>query len=331
MVSVLVTCTRCGKREAFFFRRTSGEALCRQCFVKSLEMKVLRTIRRFRLIEPQDRIGLAVSGGKDSLVLLCILGKLFRRRHLKCSETYAFTIDEELEYSKFKLTRINVIRELSREAGFEYRVYRISELIGVSVPEVYSRLSERGEKIHMCTVCGVLRRKAVNILARRLNLTKIVTAHNLDDEAQTAILNVLVNDVKRFKWFGVVTGEDVEDLVPRVKPLRYIREEEIAVYAYVNNIPMLERECPYVRENPRYMLKFLLSEIEQRNPNVKYMIVSFGDELSRIIRTSRYFKEKIRLRRCRICGAPSTSDVCRACDLVSRAGLLERYIDAMRV
>jgi len=322
-------CSRCGKREAFYIRRASGETLCKSCFIKAIESKVLRTIRDYRLIVPGDRVGLAVSGGKDSLVMLYILGKLISKGTLRDLKVHVFTIDEELEYSKYKLTRIEVIRSLCHRFGLEYKVYTISELLGVSVPEIYNRLVEKGEKIHMCTVCGVLRRKAMNVLARRLNLTKIATAHNLDDEAQTVLLNVFMNDLKRFKWFGVMTGEDIEDFIPRVKPLRFIREEEIAVYAYLHNIPMLERECPYVRENPRYMLKFLLSELEQRNPNIKYMIVSFGDELSKVIRESKYLTSRVRVTRCNICGSPSTSEVCRACDLIRKAGLLDKYVKAI--
>ncbi len=311
-------------------RRASGEALCKQCFVKSFESKVLRTIRDYRLIVPGDKLGIAVSGGKDSLVLLYVLGKFVKRGFLRNISVQVFTIDEELEYSKYKLSRIKVISELCSSFGFEYKVYKISDLLGVSVPEVYDRLTRRGERVHMCTVCGVLRRKATNILARRLKFTKIVTAHNLDDEAQTVLLNVFMNDLKRFKWFGAVTGEDIEDLIPRVKPLRFIREEEIAIYAFLHNIPMLERECPYVRENPRYMLKFLLSELERRNPNIKYMIVSFGDELNKVVRSSGYLTDKLRLTRCQVCGSPSTSRICRACDLVSKAGLLDRYLSTMR-
>ncbi len=326
MHTVQRLCTRCRKRPAAYLRASSGEALCRQCFIKSIEDKVLRTIRDYELVRSGDNIGLAVSGGKDSLVLLHIISKFIRKKILRDVKVQVFTIDEELEYSKHKLERQSVIRKMCEEAGLSYNVYKISELLGISVEEVYNRIRQQGENIHMCTICGVLRRKAMNELAKRLNLTKIMTAHNLDDEAQTVLLNVFSNDLKRFKWFGVETGEDVESFVPRVKPMRFIREEEIALYAYFTGIPMLERECPYVRENPRYFLKFLLAELERKNPNIKYMIVSFGDSLSRLLQETEYFRRKVSLRRCRICGSPTTSEICRACDLVMKAGLLDKYV-----
>ncbi len=331
MQSVQRLCSRCRKREPVYLRQSSGEVLCKSCFLKSIEDKVLRTIRDYELIKPGDRLGIAVSGGKDSLVLLHIFSKFVKKKLIRNVEIHVFTIDEELEYSKHKLERQEIIKKMCEDAGFDYKVYRISELLGVSVEEVYNRIREKRENIHMCTVCGVLRRKAMNELARRLNLTKIVTAHNLDDEAQTVLLNVFSNDIKRFKWFGVETGEDVESFVPRIKPLRFIREEEIALYAYFTDIPMLERECPYVKENPRYVLKFLLAELERRNPNIKYMIVSFGDSLAELLQETEYFRRRVNLRRCRICGSPTTSEICRACDLVSKAGLLDRYIPAKRL
>ncbi len=322
-----VKCTRCGKRTAFYLRQSSGEALCKQCFIKSIEDKFLRTIRDYEMFNNDDSVGIAVSGGKDSLVLLNLFFKNINKPPIRnIKRILVFTVDEELEYSKYKLTRVQYIEDICRKYGVEYRVYRISELLGVSVSEVYEKLRIKGENVNMCTICGVFRRRAINEIAHREGLTKIVTAHNLDDEAQTVLLNVFSNDLKRFKWFGTITGEDVEYFIPRVKPLRYIREEEIAIYAYLMNIPMLERECPYVRNNPRYSLKFILSELEKKNPNIKYMIVSFGDSLSRLLKDYKYFEKRVKVSKCEICGIPTTGNICRTCELVVNAGLLDKYI-----
>ncbi|NPA23014.1 MAG: TIGR00269 family protein [Crenarchaeota archaeon] len=324
-------CTRCHRREAFYLRESSGEALCRQCFIKSIEEKFIRNIRENDMIKYGDSIGVAVSGGKDSLVMLKLLVRNLRKPPLSyVRRILVFTVDEELEYTRHKLERVSYIREVCDRYGLEYKVYTVSSIIGVSAQEVYEKLKESGKNVNMCTICGVFRRRVMNEIARREGLSKIMTAHNLDDDAQTVLLNVFSNDIKRFKWFGPVTGEDVENFVPRIKPLRNIREEEIAVYAYVMDIPMLERECPYVKNNPRYTLKFLLAELERRNPNIKYMIVSFGDSLSSILKESRYFERKVRTGRCSICGMPTTGDICRTCELIRDAGLLDRYLLAKR-
>ncbi len=322
-----VKCTRCRRRSAFYMRASSGELLCKQCFVKSIEDKVVKTLRDFEMIEPGDRLGIAVSGGKDSLVLLNIIFKYIKKPPLcNLDKIVVFTVDEEIEYSKYKLTRVKYIEDMCRKHNIEYKVYKISDLIGVSVLEIHEGLNKNGKRVNMCTICGVLRRRAINEIARRENLSKIMTAHNLDDEAQTVLLNVFSNDLKRFKWFGPITGEDVEYFVPRIKPLRYVREEEIAVYAYLHSIPMLERECPYVKYNPRYNLKFILSELEKKNPNIKYMVVSFGDSIAKLLRESKFFERKVKVSNCEICGIPTTGNICRTCELVLNAGLIDKYI-----
>ncbi len=324
-----VRCSRCGKRKANYYRPSSGERLCIQCLIRSVEDRALDTIRRRGLVGQDDVVGICVSGGKDSLSLIKIIGSLRRRaRFLREAKMMALTIDEGFEYSKYKLSaRADVIRSLCDEYGIQHHVIRVSDVLGFTISEVAERLSARGVKLNMCTVCGVLKRKVINIVARRLGLTKIMTAHNLDDEAQTVILNVISNDIKRFVWFGEHLEHELESYVPRVKPLKYVREEELALYAYYNNLPLFELECPYVRQNPRYMLKFILAELERRNPNVKYMIVAFGENLSRALRS---VVKTERLSRCRYCGDPASSSVCRACELVDKAGLLESYLKSIR-
>jgi len=71
----------------------------------------------------------------------------------------------------------------------------------------------------------------LNIAAKKLGATKVVTGHNLDDEAQTFMINLLRGDIERiYRGFGPIEAK--EGFIPRIKPLRYIYEEEIMIYAY---------------------------------------------------------------------------------------------------
>lgn len=316
-------CQRCGKRPAQYLRRVSGEKLCLNCLFRSIEEKVLDTIRRHRMIIPGDFVAIAVSGGKDSLVLLNILGKL-REKGLIKARLEAFTINEGHPYSCFyRMSKRNYVQEVAEKYGIEYNIYHFKDIFGFTAMELSERLAKAGHEIHMCTIDGVLRRRAMNIIGRRRGWTKIATAHNLDDEAQTVMLNVLMGNLNRFHWF---THEDAEekDLIPRIKPLRYIREEEIAIYAYYHGIPLMELECPYVSTNPRYDLKFMLAGLERDMPSVKYNLVSFGEKLSRIL------KPEEKPKRCKYCGAVSSREVCRVCDLLQKAGLLEQTIEKIK-
>jgi 3'-phosphoadenosine 5'-phosphosulfate sulfotransferase (PAPS reductase)/FAD synthetase len=71
-------CTVCKQRESFFYRKYSGQRLCRKCFGESVESKVRATITKYHMLEFDDRLAVAVSGGKDSLSLLHILAKLLQ-------------------------------------------------------------------------------------------------------------------------------------------------------------------------------------------------------------------------------------------------------------
>lgn len=322
-------CSRCKKREAQFFRQVSGEKLCLRCLFNSIERKVIETIRTQRLIAPGDYVAVAVSGGKDSLVLLYILGKLLQRGELRNVKIEAFTINEGHPYSCFyRMARRDYVKELAEKFGIEYNVYHFKEIFGVTAMEISERLSKAGHETHMCTIDGVLRRRAMNIIGKQRGWTKIATAHNLDDEAQTVLLNVLMGNITRFQWLGAYEDAEEKDLIPRIKPLKYIREEEIAIYAYYHGLPLMELECPYVTTNPRYDLKFLLAELERDMPSVKYNLVSFGEKLTR---TLRELAPKAETRRCRYCGALTSREVCRVCDLFHKAGLLEEYLQKTRV
>lgn len=293
-----------------------------------MEDKVLKTIRRYRLIKPGDYVAVAISGGKDSLVLLYILGKFLQRNLLKDVKIEAFTINEGHPYSCFyRMSKREYVKELASKFGIEYNVYHFKDIFGVTAIELAESLSKRGHEVHMCTIDGVLRRRAMNIIGRRRGWTKIATAHNLDDEAQTVLMNVLMGNLSRLSWYGLYEDAEEKDLIPRIKPLKYIREEEIAIYAYYHGIPLMELECPYVVTNPRYNLKFTLATLEKEMPSVKYNLVSFGEKLSAILRTS---MQQESLRRCRYCGATSARDVCRVCELFEKAGLLEHYLEKTR-
>ena len=321
-------CHHCGRRPAQYLRAVSGERLCLRCLFNLLERKVLKTIRDERLIEPGDYVAIAVSGGKDSLVLLHMLGKFRERGLLRDVKMEAFTINEGHPYSCFyRMARRDYVKELAAKFGIEYNVYHFRDIFGVTAMELSERLAKAGHEVHMCTIDGVLRRRAMNLIGRRRSWTKIATAHNLDDEAQTVLLNVLMGNLSRFRWYGTYEDADEKDLIPRIKPLKYIREEEIALYAHYHGLPLMELECPYVTTNPRYNLKFMLAELEREMPSVKYNLSSFGGKLTRILKET---TPEAQPKRCKHCGAPSARDMCRVCEFFERAGLLDAYLQKIR-
>ncbi len=279
--------------------------------MKSVERTVLRTIKREGLFEPKDRIMVALSGGKDSLALLSILSKIERRYG---TEIFAVTIDEGVR--GYREEGLNIAKRVTGELGIEHHVVSFKEAYGSSLEEIYNLASTKGIKLLGCTFCGVLRRRLINEAAIKFGATKVATGHNLDDEAQTVFINLMRGDVARMIRLGTKPLKVREGFVPRVKPLRYVPEKEIAIYVYLKGYPLYERECPYVRASLRDEVRDILNRIEQRHPGTKFSMVRSVDKLSSLLRG-----EIGEIKYCKSCGSPSGREVCRMCELLSMLGL----------
>jgi len=281
--------------------------------MKSVEQRVRATINRYRLFDPKDRILIAISGGKDSQVLATIITKI--ERDFPGVTLTALIVDEGVPgYRDFGLKRS---KELCEELGIELVATSFKDLFGYSLPEIESIAEKKGIALKACTFCGILRRRAINIKAKELGATKVATGHNLDDEAQTALMNLLRGDAFRLLRLGPKPVEELPGFVSRVKPLRYIPERETTLYAYFKGYPFYEVECPYVRESMRDEVRIILNEIEGRHPGIKYAIVRAVDKLSAVGASL-----KVQVRSCKYCGEPTSREVCRACELLEALGVM---------
>ncbi|MEM3824471.1 MAG: tRNA 2-thiocytidine biosynthesis TtcA family protein, partial [Candidatus Bathyarchaeia archaeon] len=171
-----IQCSICKRREAFFYRQYSGEKLCKKCFTESIEAKVRATIAKYGMFEFDDKIVVAVSGGKDSVSLLHILAKI-ERDYPKAS-LIAVTVDEGIR--GYRDEALKIAMENCKKLGIEHHIVSFKELYGYRLDEVVKKLKEKGNtRLTPCAYCGVMRRKALNIAARKLEANKIATAHTL--------------------------------------------------------------------------------------------------------------------------------------------------------
>src|SRR5438309_11787996 len=95
-----------------------------------------------------------------------------------------------------------------------------------------------------CSYCGVFRRKAINIGAKRVGATKIATAHNLDDVVQTYLLNLFQGDVERFARFNPVMRDPRGGFVSWLKPLCEVSENALRLYGYAEALSCQSAWCP---------------------------------------------------------------------------------------
>lgn len=301
-----VVCTVCKRGEAFFFRPYSGEKICRKCFAKSIEEKVRATIAKYQMLKFDDRIAVAVSGGKDSVSLLHILVKM-EQNYPKAS-LVAVTVDEGIK--GYRDEALEIAAECCKKLNVEHHTVSFKELYGYTLDEIVEKLKKEGKtKLTPCAYCGVLRRKALNIVARKVNADKLATAHTLDDEAQTIILNVLHGDALRIAREKPVTDKVHPKLVQRIKPFCEVPERETTLYAYIKKIRFQDIPCPYASEALRNDIRVFLNRMEEKHAGTKFAIFKSIEK----IRSTMEKIGKEELTECIKCGEPTAGEICKTC------------------
>ncbi len=303
----MTACTLCRRREAFFFRPYSGERLCRRCFCLSIERKVKTTISKYGMFEPDDRIAVAVSGGKDSLSLLHILSKI-EKIFPKATLT-AVIVDEGI--SGYRDEAMRIAKRNCEVLNVGHLAVSFKELYDYNLDEIVKMTEDT--KLTPCSYCGILRRRAINTGAKLAGADKVATAHNLDDETQTALLNIIHGDPLRVIRVKPVLKPIHSGLIQRVKPMCAIPEREIALYAYVKKIEFQSVPCPYAGSALRNDVRNMLNRLEEKHPGMKYTIYRSIEK----IRTLLEEKElKIALSDCEECGEPTVGKICQTCKIL---------------
>lgn len=305
-------CSVCKRRDVFFFRRYSGERLCCKCFAESIEAKVRVTIAKYKMFSFDDRIAVAVSGGKDSISLLHILAKI-ERRHPKAS-LVAVTVDEGIKGYRDEALAIAV--KNCKVLGVEHHVVAFKELYGLTLDEIIAKAREKCDlELTPCAYCGVLRRRALNVAAREVGADKLATAHTLDDEAQTILLNIFRGDILRLAKEKPVTDEVHPRFVQKVRPFCEIPEKESALYAYVKKIKFQDVPCPYASEALRNEMRLMLNRMEERHPGTKFAVFK---SIERLRPALDEIGRKAGFKECVACGEPAAAELCRVCEFLRR-------------
>jgi len=304
METKTIKCNKCNN-DAIIFQKYSGMHLCKRHFIEDVERKIKLTIRKHYSVKRNEVIAVGLSGGKDSSTTLYILDRIFGKR--PDIEIVGISIDEGIE--GYRPDTISSAKELTEKLGIRLIVRSFREEYGTTMDEIAPMQREKGA----CSYCGVLRKSLLNKTALEIGATKLAIGHNLDDEAQTILLNHLKGDVSRM--VRLAPPKELEGLVLRMKPLRQIPEKEVALYAYLHNLPLGFGGCPYAHEAMRREIRIMLNEFEVRHPGTKYALLSGFDKISGIL--GREFPQE-GLLNCIICGQACTGELCQACILLKR-------------
>ncbi len=276
--------------------------LCKTHFIEHFEGKVLRTIRQFNLLDKDDHIGVAVSGGKDSLTTVSLLKRLSDENPRITISAYA--IDEGIH--GYRDATLITAKKFCESIGVPLHVFSYEEEFGMPLDEILKILD-----VKPCSICGIFRRYLLNKKAKELGFTKVATGHNMDDEAQSIMMNQFRNDLKASARLGPRTGlKEHQGFVTRIKPLYLCSEKEVATYAFLKGILDKFTECPNVVKSYRAEVRDTLNEFENKFPGTKHNIIS--SFLGALPLLKGQFRDEA-LGVCPQCGEPSAKDVCNAC------------------
>jgi len=303
-----VKCRKCGA-VAVIKMQQHKLALCEEHFLEWIPEQTERAIKKYKMFGPEDRILVAVSGGKDSLSLwdvLLRLGYQAEGLHIHLGINGGGYSDSSLEYvERFAATR--------EEAKFQ--VVDLKAAYGQSVPEL-ARTTYRGRK--PCALCGLVKRHIMNRVAYEGGYDAIATGHNLDDEAAVLMQNTLRWQAGYLARQAPVLPSTHPRLARKVKPFIRLYERETAAYAIVRGIDYIYDECPYAVGSTTNFYKGILNQLESRSPGTK---LSFYLSFLQARREGLFSRpgEALELNECQRCGQPTTAPgLCAFCRLWQR-------------
>jgi uncharacterized protein (TIGR00269 family) len=163
-----------------------------------------------------------------------------------------------------------------------------------------------------------LRRRALNVAARKAKANKLALAHNLDDEAQTILLNIMHGDALRIARVKPVLEEKHPMFVQRVKPFCEIPEKEIAFLAYLKKIQFQNVPCPYSSTALRNDIRVMLNRMEEKHAGTKFTVFKSIEKIRPALEA---ITKQITLQECKVCGEPSADQICKPCQMLQKLGV----------
>ncbi|MCL4376545.1 MAG: TIGR00269 family protein [Candidatus Parvarchaeota archaeon] len=291
-------CEICGSEAVI---STNNGTLCAEHFKQRFEEITLSTIKRYGLIKKGERIAVANSGGKDSLSLLYILSKYFK----KSNEIVSITIDEGIKGYRDKT--IEIMKDYCNKYEVEYKIYSYKDFAGRTMDSITK--TRTGIP---CSACGVLRRYLINYAASEVHADKVATAHNMDDEAENVIMNLVQNDIDKMVRLGAYSGIIKEKgFVPRIKPFLFLNEKETMLFSMLNGINAIHTPCPYAGMGFRGLISRKIKQMETEFTGSKRNVINAMLEIKKGYSAD----SGIKMNKCRYCGFPSANDICEACKL----------------
>jgi uncharacterized protein (TIGR00269 family) len=248
-----------------------------------------------------ERVLVAVSGGKDSLALWDVLLE-------EGYETSGLYLDLGIfEYSEESKAKC---RAFAEARGVPLIISTVAEEIGAPIP-VIKQVTRRPP----CSGCGLSKRYLMNRAALEHGFPVVATGLNLDDEAATLFGSVMHWQMDALPRQSPALPSSHPKLVRRVKPLYRLSEQETAAFAFLRKIDYIVEECPFAKGATSIAHKELLNRMEATSPGSKHnFLFGFLDKARAAFERA----EAVVLNECARCGQVTTGTVCAFCKLADQ-------------
>lgn len=307
------TCRLCQSNIPVVTLTTQNLKICKNCFNKIQQRRLSEAVKKYRMFGPEDRVGILLSGGKDSATLAHLFKKTF-------PEVYFQGLYLNLGIKYYSDLAQRAVEQLCERLSIPLFVYDLRAEKGFSIDDFV--LTTFKDKI--CSVCGTIKRYLFSKVARELGLTVIATGHHLDDLLSTYLTLFFNGDFISIKRLAPVNLPLFHGQAKKIKPLYQIPEKEIFFYAVLNELPLEGCACPHGEITPSKKIKGILEELEKANRTFKYQLLSvFLKEFIPLLKEN---SEEVCLAPCKICGEP-TASVQGICGFCRRVALLSRIAD----
>ena len=304
-------CKKCGGKAAINMRQ-HNMGLCKDDFLQWLPEQTQKFIEKYKMFTPDEKILVAVSGGKDSLALWDIL----RILGYQADGLYiALGIDEGFSYSAESQ---RLTEKFANEHDLNLHVVNIAADYGTDLPMLAKKTKRGRDK--PCSTCGLVKRHEMNRLARDFGYDVLATVHNLDDEAATLFSNTLQwNGDYLIRQHPVLPSKD--GLARKVKPLFHFYEREMAAYALLRGIEYIYDECPFAEGSTSTQYKELLNQLENQHPGAKmHFFVKFLTAKKKGLFAEPTTEIVPELHICPTCGQPtSAQENCSFCRMMKKS------------
>ncbi len=222
--------------------------------MQQIMSRLRKAVDDYDMIETGERVAVALSGGKDSALMLKAMAGL-SKFHPKNFTVCAVYVDLGLGN-----TDIEGIKRLCADAGTE---------LNIKYTEIGKIIFDYRREQNPCALCAKMRRGVIHDGAIELGARKIALGHHMDDAVETFMMNLMHES--RIGCFQPVTYLSRKD-VTVIRPMIYMNEREIKGAVKRLNIPVMKNPCPIDGATKREDTKKLLKELSRDHPHIRQSI-----------------------------------------------------------